>query len=212
MKYGIATMRSEPAIGRFLLFPLLVLSTCFLVLLHRSALCSEPPGYIGSEGCKACHLKEYKSWAKTKLATAIEVLRPGVAKEIKIKVGLDPSRDYSGEPKCLKCHTTGYGEKGGFISVAKTPDLAGVGCEMCHGPGEKYAEIMRKRGREYEREELKKVGLNTDFRGVCLKCHNEDSPVIGKDYKFVHKERYKRVHIPSQLKYHRKEEREWESE
>ena len=179
----------------------------WLLVVNGFASTDEAPKYVGSEACKSCHLKEYKSWRNTKLATAIEVLKPGAAGEIKKKTGIDPLKDYTGSGKCLKCHTTGYGEKGGFKSLSETPHLGGIGCESCHGPGEKYSEIMEKKGRIYEREELVKAGLILDLKAVCLKCHNEDSPVIGKDYKFVHKERFKGVHIPGHLKYHKKEER-----
>ena len=40
---------------------------------------------------------------------------------------------------CLPCHTVGYGLPTGFISLAKTPKLAGVQCENCHGPGANHA-------------------------------------------------------------------------
>jgi hypothetical protein len=168
------------------------------------------PAYVGSDACKSCHLKEYKSWKNTKLASAIEVLKPGAAGGIKKKTGFDPDKDYTNEPKCLKCHTTGYGAKGGFKSLAETPQLAGVSCESCHGPGEAYVPIMVKKGRTYEREELIKAGLIIDLKAVCMNCHNPNAPVVGKDYKFSHKERFKGVHIPGQLKYHQKEERELE--
>jgi len=170
----------------------------------------ESPAYIGSNACKSCHLKEYKSWSNTKLATATEVLKPGSARETKKKIGVDPLKDYTGDAKCLKCHTTGYGEKGGFKSLSETPHLAGIGCEACHGPGKAYSEIMLKKARSYEREELVKAGLIIDLKAVCLNCHNPNAPVIQKDYGFSYKERFKGVHIPGQLKYHQKEERELE--
>jgi hypothetical protein len=40
---------------------------------------------------------------------------------------------------CLPCHDVGYGLPTGFSSLAKTPGLAGVQCENCHGPGGNHA-------------------------------------------------------------------------
>ena len=40
---------------------------------------------------------------------------------------------------CLVCHTVGYGLPTGFVSKSKTPLLAGVQCESCHGPAAPHA-------------------------------------------------------------------------
>ncbi len=40
---------------------------------------------------------------------------------------------------CLACHTVGYGLPTGFINVTKTPQLANVQCENCHGPAGNHA-------------------------------------------------------------------------
>jgi hypothetical protein len=40
---------------------------------------------------------------------------------------------------CLACHTVGYGLPTGFVSKSKTPLLAGVQCENCHGPAGYHA-------------------------------------------------------------------------
>ena len=40
---------------------------------------------------------------------------------------------------CQPCHTTGFGEPSGFQPDGSTPQLEGIGCEECHGPGSKHA-------------------------------------------------------------------------
>ena len=49
---------------------------------------------------------------------------------------------YQSDAKCLKCHTTGYGEETGWKSTDDTA-LAGITCESCHGPGSKHEEIAK---------------------------------------------------------------------
>lgn len=70
------------------------------------------------------------------------------------------------EPRCLACHTTGYGVATGFSSVKETPKLADVQCEGCHGPGSKHNELGAKggflAGKDHP-EILKKM---------CQACHN----------------------------------------
>ena len=39
-------------------------------------------------------------------------------------------------PQCQSCHTTGFGQAGGFPEGGEA--LAQVGCESCHGPGEAH--------------------------------------------------------------------------
>jgi hypothetical protein len=42
-------------------------------------------------------------------------------------------------PSCLPCHTVGYGLPTGFTNAVLTPQLEGVQCENCHGPGANHA-------------------------------------------------------------------------
>ncbi len=143
--------------------------------------------YVGTKKCKPCHLKEWKSWAETTMAKAFEVLEPGQRAEAKQAAGLDPDKDYTGDETCLVCHVTGYGKPGGFTDIESTPDLAGVGCEMCHGAGGTYIEpqYMSLKNKEYKKAELVAVGMVGEITvEQCQGCHNTDSPFVGDDYVF----------------------------
>ncbi|MBI5886233.1 MAG: hypothetical protein HZB85_06590 [Deltaproteobacteria bacterium] len=76
--------------------------------------------YLGAEACAACHQPFAEQWRATRHSGAFKDLE---------RVGK------SKDPECVKCHTTGYGLEGGFYSKTTTPGLAGVQCEVCHGPG-----------------------------------------------------------------------------
>lgn len=155
------------------------------------------PTYVGSGKCTMCHMKQNKSWKETKLAKALDSLKPTAEAdkalfEAKKKSGLDPAKDYSTDPKCLACHTTGYGKDGGYPEkitddnrkAAET--MGSVACEACHGPGSVYLEYKkakRKENKEYAftKEELAKVGLVTPTEENCKSCHNKDNPTNALD-------------------------------
>lgn len=109
--------------------------------------------YVGAETCRGCHDAQYGSFmANSKKARSFGSIQ-------KMQKKLTPSefRD------CFKCHTTGYGEPGGFTSAEETPGLKNPGCEVCHGPGSLHAESG-------DPADLSvKVSLQ-----VCGKCHNPD--------------------------------------
>lgn len=177
----------------------------FSAVIFVSNTVADGPGYIGVKKCKACHIKQYKSWAETPMATAFESLKPGVKAEAKKKAGLDPDRDFTHDPACLECHTTGYGRPGGFKSIEETPYLANVQCEGCHGPGGNYREIM-KTDKEFKLGDIKAVGfvMPSEDEAGCLTCHGERSPFnekVDPKYKFGFKERLERVHEHYPMKY-----------
>lgn len=161
--------------------------------------------YVGSKKCKKCHIKEYKSWVETKMAQSFELLKPGERAEAKTKVGLDPEKDYTADETCLPCHSTGYGQTGGYVDVETTPELVGVGCEMCHGPGGTYTEdqYMSLKNKEYKKEDVVAVGLVSEVSaGQCSVCHNNESPFVGKDYVFdFEKRKEEGTHENFPLKY-----------
>jgi Cytochrome c554 and c-prime len=183
----------------------IVLFTAPLALAAATLAAPEVHPYVGTQKCKPCHIKEQKSWAETKMAKAMESLKPGVAAERKTAAGLDPNKDYTHDKSCLACHTTGYGKPGGFVDLETTPALAGVGCEMCHGAGGTYTgkTYMTFQNKEYKKADLVAVGLVGEVTAAqCTVCHNADNPVAPKGFKFdFAAEKDKGVHERFPLKY-----------
>ena len=143
--------------------------------------------YVGAAKCRMCHLKQYKSWEATTMAKSFENLKAGVKAEAKSAAGLDPDADYTTDDTCLPCHTTGYGEPGGFVSLETTPKLVGVQCESCHGPGSQYLadDKMSLKNKEYQREDLLAAGLVLPSAETCTTlCHNEKSPFLSEETVF----------------------------
>lgn len=103
--------------------------------------------YFGSESCVDCHQPFFEQWSATRHAGAFATLE-----------AVGKSRN----PECVKCHTTGYGEEGGFYSATATPGLANVQCEQCHGPGREHLS-------DYT------VPMASIGEPVCLRCHTEEN-------------------------------------
>ena len=156
---------------------------------------ADGPAYQGSPACKKCHFSQHKSWKKSTMAKSFELLSPGERAEEKTKAGLDPDADYTADATCLPCHTTGYGKPGGFVSIEDTPGLAGVGCEMCHGPGEGYLEIMTVKNKDHAIKDMTDLGLIYPPREEqCGQCHNDTNPftpTVDDKYAFTFDERVK---------------------
>ena len=173
-------------------YALVVAVAAAACLLFSNAKAAEH-AYIGSKKCRVCHIKEYRSWTETKMAKAFDILKPGQRKDIKLEHGLDPDKDYTKDATCLPCHTTGYGKPGGFADIESTPDLVGVGCEMCHGAGGTYVQdqYMSLKNKNYKKAELVAVGLIGEITAeTCVdSCHNPDNPTAGDPYEFKFEER-----------------------
>lgn len=192
---------------RKLFFFLFVLTVGLLTVIQaREKEAGTGYAFVGTKGCKKCHLKQYKSWAETRMANAYDLLKPGQRAEARKKAGLDPTKDYTQDAECLPCHTTGYGKPGGFVSLETTPELVGVSCEMCHGAGGAYTQnqFMSLKNKEYKLAEVVKVGLNSPVTAeTCTSlCHNEKSPFFSKAEPFdfeKRKEEGTHEHFP--LKY-----------
>lgn len=137
------------------------------------------PAYVGHESCAMCHKAQYEDWRRSAHARAFELLKPGERRAPKKKAGLDPARNYTSDEDCLRCHTTGFRAPSGFVSMRDTPERAGIGCEMCHGPGETYREIHKSRRGQLDRAELIAAGQRyaSADPSVCTACHeHEDTP------------------------------------
>ena len=121
--------------------------------------------FLGArDGCRKCHLKQYRSWEKTPHATALDTLE-----------GVDAEN-----PDCVRCHVTGFGAETGFKSKEETPQLAGVTCEACHGAGKDYID------RELMKDQAGSIaaGLMIPDEQTCLSCHNSDSPEFSGSFDY----------------------------
>ena len=176
------------------------------------------PAYLGTSACKKCHIKQAASWAKTRMASSFDALKPCDLKtyegkhlaERRRNAGLDPEKDYRSDAKCLKCHTTGYGRPGGYpVTVTKenadrAARLQNVQCESCHGPGSRYVPFFEKlepRTGKYRRAEVLALGLVIPERTVCLGCHNSESPFVPKEEFDFEKMKEKGTHEHIRLRF-----------
>jgi tetratricopeptide (TPR) repeat protein len=155
--------------------------------------------YVGVKKCKSCHFKQWNSWRKTEMAKSFESLKPGVKSEEKTKLKFDPNKDYTKDPKCLGCHTSGYGMPGGYFvpadgdadALKQAKDNAGITCEGCHGPGSKSIKIqedIKENKRPYKFAELRAVGFHKAGVRSCTPCHNASDPGKEPGYHFPYEE------------------------
>jgi hypothetical protein len=121
--------------------------------------------YVGTDTCKMCHWKQYRSWAQTKMAKTFQDSLNAEQRE---------------DPECISCHVTGYKKAGGFENYKTTPQMAGVQCEGCHGAGSLYYtdQIMRNKYASLQ------LGMLEQGAKVCINCHNEKSPTYPGPFKF----------------------------
>ncbi len=148
--------------------------------------------FVGTKKCRMCHSEQYASWLKSPHAPsgtpgAWDLLKPGASSEKKRRAGLAVDADYTGDDRCLGCHSVGVGRPGGYAvpdpdhgrSQRAAAARRGVGCEACHGPGGGFVQVMRdirKERRPYHPEELHSAGLRPVTQGVCASCHSDEAP------------------------------------
>jgi hypothetical protein len=106
---------------------------------------TETAAYVGSWTCAYCHAAASHVWKGSGHRFAFQTLA---------KLG------HQADPDCVSCHVVGLTSTRGFRSMAATPELAGVGCESCHGPGRTHS--------------LQPVAAKLPSIGekACVGCHN----------------------------------------
>jgi hypothetical protein len=105
--------------------------------------------YVGTEKCLVCHPSAAATWQSSAHAHGFATLI---------------SRKADADPRCIGCHTTGFGSPTGYRREYHSDKLVDVGCESCHGPGSLH--VRQKQG---------DTTVNFVFRpldaGDCQKCH-----------------------------------------
>jgi len=105
--------------------------------------------YVGSRRCLECHKTAGDTWAKSAHARGFATLC---------------ERKADADPKCIGCHTTGFGAPSGYRRQFGRDKLVDVGCESCHGPGSLHVQ---------QREGDKTIDFT--YRpldaGDCKRCH-----------------------------------------
>lgn len=105
--------------------------------------------YVGSERCLDCHPSAAAVWAQSRHAVAFATLE---------------RRGADADPKCVGCHTVGFGSLTGYRREFGNRRLVNVGCESCHGPGSLHVQ-------RYEGEDSIDFTYRPLEAGDCQKCH-----------------------------------------
>lgn len=109
---------------------------------------SKTDAFAGNKTCGTCHSHALEVWEKSRHAGALKTLE---------------NEGHSRDPDCLGCHVVGLGSTEGFRTRDKTPELADVGCESCHGPGLGHAKAPM----EVKMPKVEPKG--------CVSCHDPNN-------------------------------------
>ena len=105
--------------------------------------------YVGTDQCLNCHQNAARVWQASAHAQSFATLT---------------GRQADADPKCIGCHTIGFGSASGYRREFGGTKLVGVGCESCHGPGSLHV-----------RQQQGDTTVNFTYRpldaGDCRKCH-----------------------------------------
>ncbi|HEY0867689.1 MAG TPA: cytochrome c family protein [Fimbriimonas sp.] len=109
---------------------------------------SEGGAFAGTARCGSCHADALKVWKASEHSHALSSLEQD---------------GHGRDPECVRCHVVGLASAQGFQSREKTPQLADVGCESCHGAGAAHAaDPLTVRLRKVEEKD-------------CVSCHDPDN-------------------------------------
>ncbi len=115
---------------------------------ERPLFIQEEAAYTGSESCIGCHeslnKKHIDTWKSSPMT----------------KSAYSRILSEKDKTKCTLCHATGYDPE------RKTYQEENVGCEACHGPGEKYQDMMT--GKDVL--EGGKIARENALKS-CTRCH-----------------------------------------
>ena len=106
--------------------------------------------YVGSQTCASCHSNAHKIWQGTAHAHAFATLE---------------KKNSDADPRCIKCHTVGFGEPSGYKREFKNTKLVNVSCESCHGPGSEH--VKQRMSPEKVLFKYRPLG-----EGDCRQCHH----------------------------------------
>jgi hypothetical protein len=111
--------------------------------------------FTDATSCASCHAKATQTWKNSKHAHAFQTL-------------ID--RKHQSNPRCLQCHTIGYGASDGYINERLTPKLKQVSCANCHGRGSYHV-----RFHSGDKNIPARAAALTSKN--CVTCHDEDNSV-----------------------------------
>lgn len=159
--------KSEKRSNKLLIISIIGVIAVLLITVGWIIKGTDEPYYIGEGKCINCHQKEVQKMKSNpdmfRMMTAIERLRGG------------PPGEDENAPKCLGCHTTGYGKK--WDESVPFADRVNVQCEACHGPGSKYIKVMQL-GYKNSNNALRKKAIAAGLiispkKDTCFQCHHD---------------------------------------
>ncbi len=143
--------------------------------------------FAGTKTCEECHTHAAEVFDNTPHAKATETL---ISRTTPPRIN---------DPECICCHVTGWEPQKqfpfetGYRSLKETPALVGNGCENCHGPAAKHADVENGlvKVNDAQKEQLRaalrlkivenegnKPGQVYDKGKVaqmCMQCHDLDN-------------------------------------